>query len=153
MAIIENPRKQFNFSIFAPGLNPFLAQKVTIPDIETDVVTHGDTNYLVKTGGIQKVGNLVIEKIAQATGPDSWVWAWIFQVQDTFIGGGLLPIIYKKTIEIQHFSVDGITVIDRWVCYGCYPSKVNGIELSRVDSNNTMENCEFQVDRVRKIPL
>lgn len=153
MAIIENPRKQFNWSIFAPGLNPFLAQKTNVPELEIDVTTHGDTNYLVKTGGLKKVGILTIEKISQATGPDSWVWSWIYQVQDAFLGGGQLPSIYKKTIEIQHFSVDGVTIIDRWALYGCWPSKINGVELSRVDSNNTLENCEFQVDRVKKIPL
>ena len=38
MANIANPRKQFAFSIFAAGLNPFLAQKVTIPERSFDKI-------------------------------------------------------------------------------------------------------------------
>lgn len=150
MAIIENPRKQFNFTILAPALNPFLAQKVTLPDFETETVTHGDTNYDVKTAGRIKLGRLIIEKISPATGPNSWIWAWIFSTQDAFLGGGALPSVYKKTLEVQEFSVDGQTILDRHLYYGCYPCKVNGIELSRVDSANTIEHIEFEVDRPKK---
>jgi hypothetical protein len=92
MAMIENPRKEFNFSIFTPGLNPFLAQKVTLPDWEIDEVAHGDTNYDVKTGGRAKFGSLTIEKISVATAPDNWIWLWMRQIQDVFLGGWSIAI-------------------------------------------------------------
>jgi len=146
MAQVENPRKQFNFSIFAPGLNPFLAQKVMLPDVGFDVTKHGDTNYYVKTAGMLDVGTLNIEKISSATAPDSWIWQWIRLIQDAKLGGGALPIIYKRTLEIHHYSNDGITVLNKYIFEGCWPSKLNGVELSRQGSDNTLESIEFQVD-------
>lgn len=151
MANIANPRKQFNFSIFAAGLNPFLAQKVTIPEMSIDVTEHGDTNFDVKTGGRKKYGSLMIEQIQTATGPDNWVDVWFSQVQDEFLGGGFLPQLYKRTITIEEYSTDGVTIINTHVCYGCWPSKRNGIELNRRGSDNTMKSLEFQVDQIQKI--
>ena len=149
MAQIPNPRKQFNFTIQTPGLNPFLAQKVTIPDFEIDVVEHGDTNFDVKTGGRHKFGMVAIDKISTALGPDNWIWEWQQEIQDVFIGGGLLPSIYKRTIEIFQFSNDGISTINRWVCFGCWPHKINGVELNRLGSENTTESIELCTDQIQ----
>lgn len=151
MANIANPRKQFQFSITAPGLNPFLAQKVTIPEISVDVTEHGDTNYLVKTGGIKKIGKIQIEKISTALGPDNWLENWLAEVQNEFLGGGLLPAIYKRTLTIDQYSNDGITIINSWICYGCFPSKRDGIDLDRKGSDNTMEKIELEVDQIAKV--
>ena len=151
MANIANPRKQFQFSITAPGLNPFLAQKVTIPEVSVDVTEHGDTNYLVKTGGIKKIGKIQIEKISTALGPDNWLENWLAEVQNEFLGGGLLPAIYKRTLTIDQYSNDGITIINSWICYGCFPSKRDGIDLDRKGSDNTMEKIELEVDQIAKV--
>lgn len=150
MANIANPRKQFQFSISAPGLNPFLAQKVVVPEESIDVVEHGDTNYDVKTGGRRKIGKLLIDKISTAIGPDNWVEDWMSEVQNTFLGGGMLPSIYKRTLTIDQYSNDGVTIINTWVCYGCWPSKRNGVDLDRKGSDNTMESIEIEVDQVFK---
>jgi hypothetical protein len=146
MANIANPRKNFQFSISVPGLNPFLAQKVTLPEESIDVVEHGDTNYLVKTGGIRKVGKLVVEKIMFATGADNWLRDWMLEVQNITLGGGLLPSLYKRTIRIDQLSNDGVTIINTHYYYGCWPSKRDAIELDRTTSENTMEKIEFEVD-------
>lgn len=151
MANIANPRKQFNFSIFAAGLNPFLAQKVTLPELSIDVVEHGDTNFDVKTGGRKKIGAIMIEKISTATGADNWVELWMSQVQDEFLGGGFLPIVYKRTLQVDEFSTDGVTIINQHRCFGCWPSKRNGIELNRRGSDNTLTSIELQTDQVLKI--
>lgn len=151
MANIANPRKQFNFSIFAAGLNPFLAQKVTIPEQSIDVTEHGDTNYDVKTGGRKKIGVITIEQIMTATGPDNWVESWMNQVQNEFLGGGFLPIIYKRNLTIDEFSNDGVTLINSTPCFGCWPSKRNGIELSRRGSDNTLKSIELQVDQIGRV--
>jgi hypothetical protein len=150
MANIANPRKQFNFSIFALGLEPFLAQKVTIPEESIDVVEHGDTNYDVKTGGRKKIGALTIEKIMAGTGADNWVETWMSTIQNEFLGGGFLPSVYKQTLVIYEFATDGVVVINKTTCYGCWPSKRNGIELNRRGSDNTLQSIEFQVDQVQK---
>ena len=62
MAQIKNPRKVFNFSfqIMPLPIDPFLAQKVTIPEVSADVVEHGDTNHDIKTAGRVKYGNIMI---------------------------------------------------------------------------------------------
>lgn len=148
MAQISNPRKQFNFTITIAGLNPFLAQSVVIPEQSFDVTEHGDTNFLVKTGGLKKFGKIIIEKISRATAPDNWLNNWMSEVQDTALGGGLLPSAYKRTVIIEQFSNDGVTVINRWACYGCWPSKRDGIDLKRTGSDNTMEKFELEVDEV-----
>lgn len=150
-ANIANPRKNFNFSIFAAGLNPFLAQKVTIPERSFDVVEHGDTNYDVKTGGRAKFGNILIEKISTATGPDNWVESWMNQVQNVFLGGGFLPQIYKRNLTIDEYSTDGVTIINQHQCYGCWPCKVNGVELNRRGTDNTLQSIELCVDQIDKV--
>jgi len=151
MANISNPRKQFNFSIYAPGLNPFLSQKVTIPETSIDVVTHGDTNYDVKTGGRKIIGKLMVEKLSTALGPDNWVHNWMNEVQNEFEGGGFLPTVYKRTLLIDEYAPDGVTIINTYAMIGAWPSKVNGIELSRTSSDNTIESIEFEVDQKSKV--
>ncbi len=146
MAQIPNPRKTFNFSIAVAGLNPFLAQEVDIPDFDIDVTEHGDTNHDIKTGGRAKFGTLKIKKISSATGPDNWIWNWMLQVQNVFTGGGDLPSNYKRTVVVEQFLNDGVTVINSWVFYGSWPSKINGVSFKRTGSDNTMEDIELQVD-------
>lgn len=147
MAKVANPRKQFQFSIQVPGLYPFLAQKVTLPDTETDVVEHGDTNYKVKTAGIVNYGVLIVEKISTANGPDNFIWNWIKSIQDEYLGGGEIPENYKKIIEVYQYHTNGERIINTWQWEGCWPSKINGVELNRVQSDNVIETIEFQVDR------
>ncbi len=151
MANIANPRKHFQFSIYAPGLNPFLAQEVTIPEVSIDVVDHGDTNFMVKTGGMKKIGKITIDKISTALGPDNWLAAWMSEVQNEFLGGGLIPTLYKRTLTIDQYSNDGVTIINSWVCYGCWPSKRNGIKLDRKSSDNTIEAIELEVDQIAQL--
>ncbi len=151
MANIANPRKQFNFSLSTPGLNPFLAQKVTIPEISIDVEEHGDTNFDVKTGGRKKLGKIMIEKIMTAIGSDNWIDDWMNEVQNEMLGGGFLPSLYKRTVTIDEYSSDGVTIINTHVCFGCWPSKRNGIELDRKGSANTTQSCELEVDQIQKI--
>ena len=52
-AKVKNPRKKFLWQIIfvKHPINPFLFQKVTVPEISIEQVAHGDVNYDVKTGG------------------------------------------------------------------------------------------------------
>lgn len=151
MANVTDPKKVFNFSIATPGLNNFEAQEVTIPDFEIAVVEHGDTNYDAKTGGKIKFGNITIHKIASATSIDTWVHAWIRQVQDAFLGGGQLPQQYQKFLTITQYGPDFVTPTDQYECYAVWPCKVNGIELKRTSSDNVIQTIELSTDRVLKV--
>jgi len=147
MANIANPHKKFQFSIFLFGMNPFLVQKVFLADREIDIVEHGEGNHVIKTGGILKLGSLRIEKLYNASLPDKLIWAWINLVQNEFTGGGVIPEAYKKAVQIQKLATDGSTVLNTWNYVGVWPQKINGVELDRMSSENTIENIEFCIDQ------
>ena len=153
MAQISNPRKVFNFSVqIAPiPIDPFLAQKVTIPESSVDVVEHGDVNYDVKTGGRRKFGNIMMEKLQTTSGADNYMWDWMSSVQDAVIGGGLVPPFYKRIMTIFELAEDGSSILNTHICTGVWPNKINGIDLSRTESDNTIESIEFCVDIIDKI--
>lgn len=147
MPQVTNPHKKFQFSIFLFGMNPFLAQKVTLPDKEIEAVKHGEGNHTIKTAGMIDLGNLVVEKLLNSSIPDKLIWAWITLVQDAFTGGGTIPEVYKKAIQVQRLATNGSTVLETFNYAGAWPCKVNGIELDRLSSDNTIQSVEFSVDK------
>jgi phage tail-like protein len=150
MAQVTDPKKAFQFNIFAAGLNPYAAQSVDIPDFDIDIIEHGDTDHDVKTAGRIKYGNVKIEKLRPIGLADGWVWDWIQSIRNVDTGGGQLAREYKRNISIVQLSYDNITITDEWVCEGAWPSKLNGLNLSRVKSENSMETVELSIDRCRK---
>lgn len=154
MPEVSNPHKKFQWSIEILTLNPFLAQKTTTPDTEIDVVEHGETNHLIKTGGMVKYGNLMVEKISSASiDPlNNFIWDWIRRIQDPATGGGDIPDEYKYNIRVLKYATNGETIIGRWEMEGAWPCKINGVELSRVESDNTIESLEFCIDKMQYIP-
>ena len=151
MAQVANPHKKFLFSISLFGMNPFRAQKVTLPDRELDVVEHGEGNHKIKTAGQVNFGVLTIESIFSASLPNRLFWDWILIIQDAYTGGGVIPDIYKKACSVDFLANDGVTIRNTFVYTGVWPSKINGIELDRVASDNTIEQIEFQVDEEAKL--
>ena len=153
MAKIDNPRKKYNFSVaIAPlPINPFLFQKVTIPEKTIEQIVHGDVNYDVKTGGRSTFGNIMLEKLMLTDGADNYFWDWASAVCDNVIGGGLVPSQYKRVLIITELAEDGTSILNTWVCTGCWPTKINGQELDRVSSENSMESIELSVDIVEKV--
>lgn len=147
MPFVSNPHKKFQFGIFLFGMNQFLAQKVTLPDREVAQTKHGEGNTTVKTGGMLELGNLVIEKLMTASIPDKLMWSWIRLVQDEFTGGGAPPDVYKKACQVQHLSNNGSGVLATYNYVGVWPTKINGIELDRLSSENTIQSIEFSVDK------
>lgn len=160
MAQVANPRKGFNFRITvinAAGaiLNNFLVQEVSLPETSVDVVEHGDTNHIVKTGGMKKYGMLKIKKLCPAdltSGLDDFVWSWINGIQNENLGGGLTPIAYWRTIRIEQLAPNGLTPIAIHTYEECWPTRVNGIDLNRMQSNNVIEDIEFSVNRMQRTP-
>jgi phage tail-like protein len=153
MAKISNPRKGFNFTIqIAPlPIDAWLAQKVTIPQIEVEKTAHGDTNHDIKTGGRVKYNDIKIEKIMTTSGSDNYFYDWASSVADVWIGGGLVPNLYKRVLTITELAEDGQTPINTWICEGCWPTKINDMPLDRMSSENTIESIDISVDRIEKL--
>jgi len=153
MAKFANPRKKFNFSIqISPDpINPFLFQKVTLPDAEIEEVAHGDTNHDIKTAGRVTYGKIVCEKLMSSGQSDNYLFSWFDTCQSSVIGGGAPPELYKKVITIVEFAEDGATILNTWIAQGVWPSSLPGIELDRQLSDNTIENVEFSVDKLMKV--
>lgn len=147
MAKVNNPRKAFQFTILIPGIAPFLCQTVKTPDNELDSDEHGDTNHKIKTAGMMNYGTLSITKIVDAVGLDNYIWNWQKRIQNPMTGGGELPSQYKIPVAVEQYAPDGLTVLKRWTYEGCWPKRINGIDFSRVQSGNTVESIEFEVDR------
>ena len=154
MAKISNPHKVFQFSIELPGLNPFLAQEVSLPDDGVAVVEHGDTNFKVKTAGLREIGVLKVKKIqpGDTYSKDSPLFLyfrdWVNSIQSTSWGGGAVPDAYKVTGRVIEYSTDGVTPLAFHKYIGVWPSKINGKTLNRLASENSIDEIEFQVDEV-----
>lgn len=153
MAKISSPRKKFNFSIqIVPApINPFLAQKVTLPEMSLGVAKHGDTNHDIKTAGRVEIGDMTIEKISTTQGADNYFFDWMKSAGDEIIGGGLVPEQYKRQILVTELAEDGTSILNTWICIGCFPIKINGLDLDRMDTENSIENITISVDKCDKI--
>lgn len=146
-AKIKNPRKKFLFSIvFAKHpINPYLCQKVTLPDVSIDQVSHGDINRDVKTAGRVTIGTMTVEKLKTTGGSDTWIWDWLFACQDHLLGGGLVPSDYWETCSVNELAEDGKTVLNTHIYSEVWPMKLDGLDLDRMASENTIEKIEFSV--------
>lgn len=150
MPNISNPRKEFNFTINFEGLNPWLAQEVTTPEVSLDATAHGDANYEVKTAGMRKVGDMNIKKLCPSDATDLWVSAWIERCQSAYTQSGELPSEYKRDLMIEELGPDNITVIGRWELVGVWPKRRGDRSLNRLSSNNILEDIDFSVDDCRQ---
>jgi len=153
MAKFANPRKKFNWSIqISPDpINPFMFQKVTIPDANIEKVGHGDTNHDIKTAGRVEYGDIVCEKLMPSDQGDAYMWSWFDTCQSSVLGGGAPPSIYKKVITIVEMAEDGATILNTWVAEGVWPASLPGQEKDRQSSDNAIENVEFSIDKLTKI--
>ena len=153
MAKFANPRKRFNFSITInpDPINPFMFQKVVLPDAEIEKVLHGDTNHDIKTPGRVTYGDIVCEKLMPADSPDNYMWSWFDSCQSSMIGGGAVPDAIKKTITIVEYAENGATIINQWIALGVWPCRLPGSDRDRNSSDNSIENVEFCIDKLNKI--
>ena len=152
-AKVKNPRKKFLWSLEIVGkpLSPYLFQKIDIPEVGVEQVSHGDINRDVKTGGRVTVGNLTAEKLETTSGSDTFIWDWLMSVQDLLLGGGLTPEEYWETVLVSELAEDGVSVLNKWTLTEVWPTKLNGQNLDRMSSDNTIETIEFSVGSVEKV--
>lgn len=151
MAQIDNPKKGFQFNVFTAGLLPYAVQEITGLEKEIDQVAHGDIASDIQTAGRVKYPNIKLDKLRPIGMMDNWLWNWMELVRDSQTGGGLLASRYKRNLDIEQYSYDNITKTDIWEVYGTWPCKLNGLELSRTKSENSMESIELSVDSFKKI--
>lgn len=152
-AKVANPRKKFLWSIkfLEHPVNAYLFQRCTLPEITIEEVAHGDVNRDVKTAGRISVGSLTCEKLETTSGSDTWFWDWLMACQDLILGGGLIPTQYWSTVVVSELAEDGVSVLNSWVCTEVWPTRVNGQELDRMSSDNTLESIEFSVGTCEKL--
>lgn len=152
-AKVKNPRKSFMWSItfVKHPVNPYLFQKITIPEVTVEQVEHADINRDVKTAGRIKIGNLIAEKLETTSGSDTWISDWISSCQDQFLGGGLIPSQYWETILVSQLAEDGQSILNTWTCTEVWPTKINGRSLDRAASENSIDTIEFSVGTCDKL--
>lgn len=97
------------------------------------------------------MGNLTATKLETTSGSDTWLWDWLMSVQDLLLGGGLTPSEYWETARVDELAEDGVSILNSWICEEMWPSKINGQELDRMSSDNTLESIEFAVGTINKL--
>lgn len=146
MPTLVNPHKKFQWGLALYGLVEIRAQKCTTPEFDLDQVEHGEGNYKAKTAGMMNFSNFTVERLDSASFPDGIFWQWIQTIQNVQTGIGLPPQTYKRNAQIFKYNQSGI-IIGTWINEGVWPKKINGVELDRVSSDNTVETIEFSVDK------
>lgn len=152
-AKVRNPRKKFLFQVIfdTHPINSYLFQNVVLPEVTVEQVSHGDINRDVKTGGRISVGNMTCQKLETTSGSDTWLWDWLMAVQDLLVGGGLTPPEYWTGCTVNELAEDGTSIINTWRMTEVWPTRLNGQELDRMSSDNTLEEIEFSVGTIEKI--
>lgn len=152
-AKVKNPRKGFLFQITFVNhpINSYLFQEVNLPEVSVEQVEHGDINRSVKTGGRVTVGNMTARKLMTTSGSDTWLWDWLNSVQDQILGGGLTPSEYWEVVRVDELAEDGVSILNSHICEEVWPSKLNGMPLNRMSSDNSIEEIEFSVGTCNKL--
>lgn len=151
MAIIANTRKNFQYRIEMQGIEQFLVQKVTLPDIEIAATAHGEANMDVKTPGRITVGDLVLEKIKPSDRPDAIGMALLNLAQDQLSGGGSLAAVVKKDYVLREVDSTGLVTIGVWNIEGAWVKKLSTSTYDRMSSDNSIETLTFSVDKCYRV--
>lgn len=141
-----NPRKKYLWSIEFDGLEPFLAQKVTLPKISIEVAEHGSGNTLIKTGGMVKLSELEISKMMFSNKNENWAYDWLKGVANIETGSNGVPEQYKRNGYVVFLAPDGETILEKWQLIGCFPKEIEKDELDKTSSDNIMEKVTICVD-------
>ena len=152
-----NPRKAFNFRITfpnQPNLPVFACQTANIPEETVEQVEHGLGNSRIKTAGQYIAGEATIGMIIPATKEqpssdvNNFFRNWQRTAQDPILGGGGDPMLYKRTVLLEELANDGVSVLNSYLLNGAWPTRINGREYSRTESNNVVETVDLSTDVV-----
>lgn len=146
-----NPRKKFNWSIEFEGLEPALAQKVTLPELSIEEATHGAANIMIKTGGMVTVGEMEVNKLMFMNKNEAWAYNWFKQVSNHELGTMGVPAQYKRSGYVIHYQPNMTTILEKWQLTGVWPKQLSFEELDRTSSENLVEKITFAVDSIIRI--
>lgn len=145
-----NPRKKFLWTLEFEGLEPLLAQKVSLPKISIETAEHGSGNLLVKTGGMVKLTELEVSKLMFANKNEGWAYEWLKKVANPETGSNGVPTDYKKNGYLVYLQPDQETILQKWQLIGCFPKEYEIEELDKTSSDNLIEKITISVDYMVK---
>ena len=134
--------KSFQFLLEIDGVPALTIQKVQLPEIEVEEVSHSVGAYDVKTAGRISVGDLVCEKLMVYDPLNDWAWRWLRQAQDFGIGG-LLPDSYRKEGRLVLLQPDLQTILQTYELGKTWVKKVATADLDESSSENIIETVTF----------
>ena len=143
-----NPRKLYRFAVECDGLETAYVQKCKIPKIEVKDAKHGEGPFSIKTASKVDFGNIELDCLKPAESSAVWWKDWLALVINLNDGSMGTPDLYKKTIFIQEFSADGVTIIDSWECGGCFPVEIDPSELDKLGEGNAVDKLKLSCDYV-----
>lgn len=137
-----NPLKQFAYVVEINGLDQFVCQELTLPDVTVEETEHTEGNAIIRTAGLSRVGDLTLSNLKPADTAEQWALDLINSVQNRTTGVGGTPEQYELTIVVRLRDNAGATVIS-YECTGCWCKKALGMSLSKTSSDNIMEEVQF----------
>ena len=140
-------QKNNQFTIEINGIDVLLVQEVTMPEIETNVLSYGTSAGIpdIKIAGKKKVGEMVLKKLRPSIGFDKAAMLWF---ESTNVSS---PLAYKKNIVVRETNELGLTV-SQYICEGCFPSKVTHSGFKRGDASElVMEDVTMSMDNFYQV--
>jgi phage tail-like protein len=144
------PLKQFSYSVEIDGLNQFLCQDISLPEMTIDEAEHTEGNFKTRTPGLVALGDLTLSNLKPSDTSDPWAWDWINGVQNPSTGIGLTPDQYQRNVVVR-LKDNGGNTIESWEFLDCWPKKALGLSLSKTSSDNIMEEVVLVVNGVNKL--
>ena len=135
------------FVIEFEGIDLLLIQEVTMPDVETNVLTYGNAAALpdIKIAGKRKVGDATLKKLRPTLFFDATARAWLNQT--TLVNA----IAYKRNLVIREVDAIGITKAE-YIMEGCFPSKITHSGFKRGDDSElVMEEVTLSMDDFKQV--
>lgn len=150
MTKIRNVRKVFNFVIQINGIDQFRCQKFKIPDIETEVTKHGDTNKDVKTPGRVVIGEWTAETITPIESTTDEVWNWLLRAQNPTTGTGGLANDYMEVVTVREVAPNGRTILNTYILDEAWISKISKVTYDRMSSDNIIDTITGQCNDLQR---
>lgn len=135
--------KQARFLIEVDGLDQFLAQNVTIGDLEISeiMVGQGIDQPDAKIPGKVTIGDVEVQKLIPTDSMETWAWDWLLlaltQNRETYAR----DIVFKLLGDNQQ-------VIRTYVLFDAWPKTINLGELDRVGEDKVMETVTLAVSNI-----
>lgn len=151
--VVGSPKdffRKFSFEVQIPGFASAAFQDCSELSHEVGNIEYyeGGAVSPINLPARVKVSDLTLNRSATV---DQDMYVWARQVVDILANGGLIDPSYKRTIDIVQKDRDGTSVLARWRCFGCYPSKFVGGAWDNNADELTMESLTLKVDAYTRV--